>query len=471
MVSFKLKKTKEKLNKTKAATLAKEIQINVAITAINLLPAEVLAYIFQCLLLSHSQSCFVAEGGQEGGKTLRPPDYPDSLLRVCSHWHQVALATPTLWSHIDIFLPLSTSRKTLPRAKAFLKRSGQYPLDIHIFDEPKRPWRIYDKPDDEYSNLEAYLMNVLRQFFGGCSPGTLTKLTSRGEDFLPFIDPMATRSSSHVLLPPIEKLEAVWLSITTLHISDATCLPWSSNAFKGLIDLRLGALPNPISESEFVNILKSSPGLRILQFHLRVTGALPLNTLVEPIHLNDLEVLDLIEKSLDGPGLETLIRWIDLGQKSLRLSLWCPISAESLQSFFRRSNVTEFHCRIDGSNDINIAQLEMILRLSPGLRVLAIDGCDNRFLSRNAVYGIEDSSCSPIQIDTLHLQYCQSIQLDKLHWMIKKYSIQKLMMWSSTILNGCHAAMESDITSLCPVAKRLKRREFTPMEDWIESIV
>ncbi|KDN48322.1 hypothetical protein RSAG8_02914, partial [Rhizoctonia solani AG-8 WAC10335] len=366
MFLSQLKKIKKKSNKAKAAT--KKTQNKIA--QINFLPIEILAHIFQC----------------------------------------------------------------------------QSPLDIHIFDKPMRPWRIYDKPDDEHSNLEVYLMGglafdapdegedkirddpealefilsipacapvrsielamtsydmprlfgpVLRQFFGGCAPGTLTKFTSRGEDFLPFIDPGAPRShSTSALFPPITKLEAIWSSITTLHISGATCLPWHSNAFKGLADLRLG-VSSAIPEYQFVDILKSSPRLRILQFHLRITGALPLNALVEPIHLDDLEVLDLIEKRLDGAGFETFVRWIDLGQKSLRLSLWCPIGSKSVENFFRRSNVTELHARIDGSEDVNIAQLETIIGLSTGLRVLAIDACDHRFLSRDAVYGNVGSSHSP----------------------------------------------------------------------------
>ncbi|KAH7345741.1 hypothetical protein B0J17DRAFT_48705 [Rhizoctonia solani] len=513
---------KRKLNKNKPAKVVAQATRNIPVLApINTLPVEILAYMFEILLSLHGRPCSV----DEVNKHLGSFSAPDPLLCICSHWRQVALASPTLWSHIDILLPLPGSQKVLARAKTFLERAGQSPLDIHIIDKPGRSWRLCDQPDDEYSNLDIYLKTglafgfpnegivlddpealefilsipsrasvrsielamtsdnmprlfgpVLRYFFAGCTTGTLTKLTSRGGSFIRFIDPGASRSLRqspvNALHPPTDKLDALWLSITTLHVSGGlgACLSWSSNAFKGLTDLRLD-LANAIAESQLVNILKSSPKLRILKLHLCITGVLPLNSPVKPVRLNDLEVLDVVGERLTRARFGALIRWIGLGKKPLRLSLWCPLGSKSLQSFLRRSNVTELHVRIDEGEDTNMSELETIVGLSPGLRILAVDACDNGFLSSTACYGSGGGFKSSTRIDSPHLQYCQSMQIEKLHQMIKKHSIHTLTMWSSTVFEGECIALDRDIFSLCPVVKRLKRREYTPMEDWIDSIL
>ncbi|CAE6417127.1 unnamed protein product, partial [Rhizoctonia solani] len=448
----------------------------------------------------------------------RSSAYPGSLLHVCSHWRQVALASPTLWSHIDIVLSLPSSQKSLSRAKIFLERAGQAPVDIHIIDKHIRPLRPFNGLDDEHSNHDndplrdssddehqkvvredpetpSFIPTIpthtrvrsiklliapssscgpaLRQFFTNCVPGTLTKLDSRGSGPTLFTDrrirlPLFPFLSGAI--PLNDKHEDDWLSVTTLHISGGMCLSWSSNAFRGLTDLRLTG-ETSISGAEFVNILKSSPKLRILKFPVVIIKALPMNARVMPVQLDDLEILDIIYKRLDGASFEAFARWIVLGKNPLRLSLWCSLGAESVKNFFRRVNVTEFHARLDGrGGDVGISELKPIIDLSPGLRVLVIDACDFRFLSMDEL-SMEDTSVSPTRINTLHLQYCQSIQIDKLRRMIKTFSIHTLTMWSCGINHVYRLPPDRKVFTLCPVVKRLKRREYTPMENWINSIV
>ncbi|KAG8680281.1 hypothetical protein FRC11_002692 [Ceratobasidium sp. 423] len=301
---------------------------------------------------------------------------------------------------------------------------------------------------------------VLAHCLEKCLPGTLTKLVLRGK----------SDDSMQYVLPSTKQSEAVWLLITTLHVSGGIRPPWESNAFKGLTDLRLShSRYDSIPESKFVNILRSSPKLRILQFHLSIARPSPLNKPVEPIHLNDLEVLDLIENHNDQTGelFETLTRWIAPSQRPLRLTLWCPLDSDPVKNFFRRSNVTELHVRLHGNT---ADSLEKLLDLSPQLRMLAVDGCGGHFNPRSATKA-GDGSHAFAQIDTLHLQYCTT-QFDLLQRMVQKRSIRTLTMWSSHIRRGQFGGVsDEEILALCPNSKILKRKEFTNMEKWIKSIV
>lgn len=48
-----------------------------------------------------------------------------SVAHVCRHWRDIALASPRLWSHVDV--------KREDRTKAFLRRSKRVPLTIRHF--------------------------------------------------------------------------------------------------------------------------------------------------------------------------------------------------------------------------------------------------------------------------------------------------------------------------------------------------
>ncbi|KAH7345739.1 hypothetical protein B0J17DRAFT_713286 [Rhizoctonia solani] len=289
------------------------------------------------------------------------PNYPETLLRICSHWRQIALSSPRLWSRIDVVLSDPAGQQLLERAEIFLERAGQSPLDLRIFDKPIRSWRPFlARSKDEFLNEEGYdedfeegssddsggeeyeqdalygsddlsdpdglgnsgvfsasirpdasgflpslpelapmrsiefviaskrsyssvFAPILTRCFENCLPGTLTKLVLRVE----------ADGSAGFILPSSKQAETVWLPITSLHILGGIRPPWGSNAFKGLTDLRFGE-----SGSD------SIPELQL------IGAASPLTTTVEPIHLDDLEVLDLIEKHSDQKAVafETFTR-------------------------------------------------------------------------------------------------------------------------------------------------------------------
>ncbi|EUC61159.1 hypothetical protein RSOL_384490 [Rhizoctonia solani AG-3 Rhs1AP] len=482
------------------------------------LPTEVLAYIFQLVLLPRSQPCF----SDNYSETL---NYPEVLLWVCSRWRHVALTSPNLWSHIDIVLSSSASQRASKRAEAFLERAGRCPLDIYIFEKPRRSrWPLFDRSDDELSEQQSEpddsdcskdsneygsdlltdgshgsddahgsddsseldvfdflpqlpghalvksiqfvtstcdfiygsrYLPVLKYYLANCSPGTLTKLVLQGnaDDGVNFI----IRAS--------EQSEALWLPITTLHVSGGICPSYEGAALRGLTDLRLSGR-DYIHESQFANILRWSPKLRIFQFYLKMTAASIVITPVEPIHLNDLEVLDLIENRLKGAEFEMLTRWIAVGQTPLRLFLWCPLDSKPVKKFFRRANVVELHVRLHGTS---VDSLEKLLNRSSKLRMLAVDGYGGRFEPKSETSS-DDSTRSFTPIDTLHLRFCD-IRFDSLQRMIQARSIHTLTMWSCSVIKEKYGdTSREEILGLCSTTKILTRKEFTEMENWIKCI-
>ncbi|KAF8551261.1 hypothetical protein OG21DRAFT_1418332, partial [Imleria badia] len=62
-----------------------------------------------------------------------------SLSHVCKQWRQISLSTPSLWTFIQLSLPLSKSQLT--RTCAWILRSRNRPLDIYMdFRDPDWDW-------------------------------------------------------------------------------------------------------------------------------------------------------------------------------------------------------------------------------------------------------------------------------------------------------------------------------------------
>ncbi|KAJ7649873.1 hypothetical protein FB45DRAFT_1075650, partial [Roridomyces roridus] len=61
---------------------------------------------------------------------------PSFLLRICRQWRDAALATPPLWSSIDLQLDGTTResviKQQLKLLETWLQRSGSFPLSIRL---------------------------------------------------------------------------------------------------------------------------------------------------------------------------------------------------------------------------------------------------------------------------------------------------------------------------------------------------
>ncbi|KAG8680174.1 hypothetical protein FRC11_002850, partial [Ceratobasidium sp. 423] len=288
---------------------------------INVLPPEILLYIFQ--LVISSQEC-LNRTPTNSHSQKRVPAYPDTLMHVCSRWRYVGMNSPTLWSHIDLLtnkaLPLE--QWVIRRAEAHTKRAGQLPLDVHFPIFPGQADSIVTEGLSRLlseSNIATRarsldvgfkrepssndsILRPLSKLFENCRPGTLTRLNMYSNTVRVgglFIDgkEKSERSSEPPALPlgiPEEHLESVLSGVTSLKLR-LIYFPWASPVYHGLLELRLTGYQDSISitESQFANILGASPRLRILEFGLHIRRESPKDTLAVPIQLADLEALNL----------------------------------------------------------------------------------------------------------------------------------------------------------------------------------
>lgn len=362
---------------------------------INALPDEVLAHILY--LAQVNKPCFLREH--------RRIQSAECLSHVCSLWRNIAFGLPVLWSHIDIIPTRDgrTKRSILARAHALAKRAGNTLLAIHICDQTlhSNHWdslsflpfcesvgarmgslhiciESYDHLwRGTYDYLSQGTTQTISDFVLNCVPGMLTRLVLEHRGAC-----TRDRSTAFITEEPSssEGLESLFLPITILEL-DGTHPDWTSQAYHGLVELRLLCsklnFSGDFTASDLAVILGSSPELRVLQVGLGLsddgsTGSSQVPH--EPIRLGDLEVLDL--KLLSPHHQRIILSLIVPGSKPLELFSKFPEGAMSLLAhdefvkFFKRSNITRLHLNSESQTSIIISQL---LKLLPNLQLLDLE--------------------------------------------------------------------------------------------------
>ncbi|CAE6350614.1 unnamed protein product [Rhizoctonia solani] len=298
------------------------------------LPPGIMACIFPFAI--PGQLCLVQRNIEGKISQVKDPLCPDNLAHVCSFWRRVAIGTPSLWTHIDIVLDRSLNPGLFARAKVYAVRAGQLPLEIHVSDagserEKKREWETQvavsnPGPNHEWEDFHEFRFlpsnvvliktlefdlythtryrdiyySVLEYFFVHSKVGVLTQYlvrTSGNQRTKPnhFIEPVDTpRSLSGALLAaPSAHLEELLLHTSSVRIS-GLCTHWKSKAlaYCGLIELFIDKGIPEISESQFVNVLRSSPKLQVLHMKTHL-GELISRSNIQPVHLEDLRDLNV----------------------------------------------------------------------------------------------------------------------------------------------------------------------------------
>ncbi|KAH7344186.1 hypothetical protein B0J17DRAFT_645630 [Rhizoctonia solani] len=441
--------------------------------SINQLPSELLAGIMQ-LRLEHRHI---------KGPVLR---YPDVLSHVCSHWRQVAVHSRSLWSHIDI----SAWATPGSRAMTFLNRAGPSLLSLHITDNLDRA--VGDAVDfvpllpsiaprlrllellarsDELNEHPSALSICL----AACTAGNLTELVLGIIHQYPPIAPIFIKARDHrmeAILPthevrcwtnvdlPNERLEDILRDIMVLRL-DQIYPQWTSSAYCGLVELRLlsGAMANTcIAEYRFINMLRSSPKLRILHFDLTIVDATPLDTAIaDPIALHDLEVLNLDWMQEDG--IEILFRWLTPAPKLFQFS-FCPFDSENFGhpatvAFLAGSNITMLH-----TNLLSLRGVVSLIDLCHHIRVLALDDIELNEDTEGTV---------SFQLDTLYLIESE-IKVECLRRMIHPGSVQKLITYHSVFHRDRSALLSEEIivalSDVCSDVLVLPSKGPNPIRRW-----
>ncbi|KAB5593505.1 F-box-like domain containing protein [Ceratobasidium theobromae] len=353
------------------------------IVLISALPDELIARIFR--LVIHTQSCSFKH--LTSPQLVTPPLHAKALSQVCARWYRVAAQSSGLWSHIDLAPSHRLANELLTRAEISVSRSGQSLLDIHFVEwfvnqDPQKQNLIYQRLGrvcksiaPRAKSLELTLstirrtsypiLPVLTNLFACCVPGTLARLVLAAEHDSSsrcnhFFDTLITTVDSNApttasQFNPIWKLDVTRLALDKLLHPvkllrlDGIFLWWDSQAYHGLVDLRLTCghrAFTAITEDQLVIILKASPGLEVFHFGLKLKVTDSKNSLPAPVHLDNLRKL-----YLQYPAQQNVLRLIAPGTGPLKMAMigsytgdeMPPPQVDEVTRFFAQANVTHLY--------------------------------------------------------------------------------------------------------------------------------
>ncbi|KAF8755646.1 F-box-like [Rhizoctonia solani] len=473
-----------------AQAMVNQTSSNTANAPITVLPVEILTHIFQLALADQPCPFQTEYHWNDEDNPVQLPKYPDTIAQVCSRWRRIAVACPSLWSHIDIVLSCPLSIGFHDRAKVHVTRAQPLPIDIYIIDpgiyreakksnnnssfeldfpgagppDERKVWnelmRKNNPENFEFISPEvmprirtlglrvhyqchAIHSRALEHCLTNCLPGGLRELNINvpyGRYFTPiFLQPEAYsgphgRNRTWPWLALSERqLEYAWASVVTLHLKGVYPF-WNSAAYHGLTELRLPE-GHRISDSELVRFLGSSPQLRTICCNFRIRETYHNNTVFSPIALKELEVIDLMNMS--DSSVETFLRWLNPGSKPLQLSLCCNPISVVLKDFVSRSNVREIRVRPPLWEDKILPLAWFYLPLQ--LRILGVDGW--------GVNPVDDwgpspmtpqhdqpvETQSPLDLDALYMLSCYFEDFSSFEEFVKKCAPQRLILWDCEI--------------------------------------
>lgn len=193
------------------------------------------------------------------------------------------------------------------------------------------------------------------------------------------------------------------------------------------------------TEAQFINILSSSPRLRILHLGLDLDNRRSYNASIMPVRLDDLERLELISRDFDQ--FAAFLRVIAPGTKPLQMSLSLKrcfgeptsIFLNEAQEFFGRSNVTIFTMGVPE----DCRRADMVMDVLPPLEHLYL-----KSLARNTPFTLspapnnQGSLAQHSHFNNLHI-HSGSIDMDGLRQMIQNHMVQTLKLRDCIVsLNG-----------------------------------
>ncbi|KAG8682889.1 hypothetical protein FRC11_014223, partial [Ceratobasidium sp. 423] len=500
---------------TQAQILVRQARNNPVNVRINSLPPEVLTHIFRLVLSPQPCPLRVIDHWNRHNPVIFPK-YPDILSQVCSRWRQIAFASHGLWSHIDIALSCPLSRGFHERAQAYVARAHGAPLDIHFIDpglirqaggftmddDYNQSAIIDDWSDLMYNNnpkgfdfltcstmpcikslglLVRYIYHpihsrAMEHCFANCLLGGLTELTID----VPWMSSTPVFFETGSESPPStehflseQQLERAWRSVTTLYLK-GRYPRWTSTAYHGLTDLHLFGRMY-ISGSELVDVLKASPGLRILRCDFEISDLPSFGASTTPIVLQELETLDL--RQMIETKVGHFLPWLNPGSKPLQLSFRGRATSALLKDFFARSNVQEL--RVEESLVPEVPESpSTMFYLPPQLRVLVVS-----HLGWDAMYGgtrmhtsprLHSEVSLPLELDTLYMLSCYYADLRNLQEIVKTYSPRRLILWDCKFIRPdvmfpipiLKSEIGNDLFQYCPYIECLAGWDPHPIQDW-----
>ncbi|QRV89110.1 pyrolysin [Ceratobasidium sp. AG-Ba] len=289
---------------------------------VNTLPPEVLSQIFVCAMPGLTDSL---------GK-IQIPHPANVIASVCSRWHQVSIATSSLWSCINIIRAESDKRhrKFLKLMGIWLKRSKTAPLHLHIASTGSHDYAEYTKKIlslvqphiPRIATLQLHrtsqdlCVSLMKSYYNSNGRVTLVDLRIEG-DF----------SSRQVSASPQQRQPESFPFI------------WPLSVLSRLSRLELRHIPADFMPvfNGFVAVLSNMPALQCLKledvrFSGEMDGEYPF------IVMPDIEAL-AIEPSSGRPYLQKLVSILKPGLRHLAVHLGSWFH-EPTRAIFPHANVT-----------------------------------------------------------------------------------------------------------------------------------
>ncbi|KAG9080044.1 hypothetical protein FS749_008153 [Ceratobasidium sp. UAMH 11750] len=377
-----------------------------------------------------------------------------TLTAVCSHWRELVIQSPSLWSHIDVVFSHDWRLLNSKRTKLWIERSRGVTLDIHISeseirgtglrpnpsaDEIKRAIKILkplmSRTVDLRINIgsQEILDQVIKCWFKRSLPIVPNSLhifnPSQGTE------PLTLRARSvEGREDQVEKYSKVFHTCHRLSLKKCRILvPASFHG--GLVELRLERPPSPLALLELLAILAANPRLRILAL-LDVAIRSPEDeqeALGFLVTINCLESLTIYDEAHSN-NYHLFLPILSIGSDALNLSLCLlddPRFITACHSFLRRTTVTTLHAY----NLVGYMTPAAILCPMPHLQTMAIEGCGVvlRDLSGLLAAHFYNSEYNPWP--SLHTLYLDgglfSLQLIQAFAQIR--SVQRLRMYGISV--------------------------------------
>ncbi|KAG8747951.1 hypothetical protein FRC11_012205 [Ceratobasidium sp. 423] len=467
---------REKLNLT-AVFSGRSMNASPSLVPIHILPPEILTRIFKSVLDNNPHSHSLR------GWSRNIQD----LISICTYWREVAFDSPVLWTHIDLLVQVGHTDHipmvpNLDVAKVYVERTAQMLLDVHIIDQTSE---VAPEHDAACTLLVSFLASIAPRvrsltfearhprpyspiftaLFNNCDPGTLTTLVTRTDPgYIDYLDTEIDHDpelNPRILLVDVsrKRLDEIYLGLTVLELG-YVYPRWTSSAYHGLTELRLksGWIPE-ITESQFVTALEHSPGLRVLECAIRLAHSLEMDKTVEPIPLNDLEVVNLGRN--DSSEAEAIVRWLLPGSNPLQLLISrADFYGPCLLAFLARSNITRVYlqeCQVE-----NTGAMHFVHHL-PHLQTLVLAHVPGGWNPKQPETPSEELSDS---LETLYVIGHYYYNLEPLHEIISLRSLRRVVFYRSDF--GPHEQFLSELSALNPGAefRIVPGNEFNPVGDW-----
>ncbi|KAF8599387.1 hypothetical protein BDV93DRAFT_609341 [Ceratobasidium sp. AG-I] len=397
------------------------------LTPMNKLSVELLLVIFDIVFYTNDPN-------RPTSSVLQcPPNQLHDLSCVCSHWRNIIINIPRLWSLINFNGP-----RGLDRTALWLQRAGEALLSIEM---NSARLEILDPQIHIPRQLEPYMRRVsnftLEAPADVMNPiircwllhGAPSRLASLQLSYPKGLEPINYPLDSSRVTP--ERLNLLLDSVVTLRLH-GVYFDWTLCNFGGLTTLELAFLGFKTTPTldQLVRILSASPALQALHLVSVVIYPKQYRTPsgVVEVSLVSLPFLESLELSLISGRLHSLLSLLQPGARPLELRLNLTTSnrtveQEAIVAFLSRSNVKTLHVGQDNSSCDRwfsyLPQLEILHAVGQWTMEEVWDT-----ISPIPTGGMAPASFNCPKLHTVNLQGCYWSRTDSLQRLLKSHSIQ-----------------------------------------------